>query len=210
MKTRLFIVGILMSLSVFAKAQSFEGVVVYQNTYISKVPQLTDGQLTAMMGTKQEYFMKGGNYKSVFNGTFVQMQLYRQSDNKMYMKMGNENALYWTDVSVNKDEVTEFKILKNQEEILGVMCDALVLTSKDNKMTVYFNARHKIDPVLFKGHAFGNWNFIIEKTKAVPLKTLLENAQFRLTSIATEIKSTKVDDKIFDLPADVPTKPSPY
>jgi hypothetical protein len=199
-----------MSFSVFATAQSFEGVAVYQNTYVSKLPQLTNEQLNAMMGTKQEYSMKGGNYKSVFNGSFVQSQLYRQADNKMYMKMGNDEALYWTDGATNKDEVVDFKILKNQEEILGVMCDALVVTSKTNKVTVYFNSKYKIDPTLFKGHAYGNWNFIIEKTKALPLKTLLENAQFSLTSIAQEVKPAKVSDETFALPAGVVTKPSPF
>ena len=33
-----------------------------------------------MPGTTQEYYIKGGNYKSVTNGTLVQWQLYIEKD----------------------------------------------------------------------------------------------------------------------------------
>jgi hypothetical protein len=210
MKTRLFIAGILMALSVFAHAQSFEGVVVYKNTYTSKLPQVKDEQFNAAMGTTQEYSMKGGNYKSALNGAMLQMQLYRQADNKLYTKMSMADTLYWTDGAVNNDEVVDFKILPKQEEVLGVMCDALVITSKSAKTTFYYNAKYKIDPTLYKGHVYANWYFMLEKSKALPLKMIMETAQFNMTSVATEIKPVKLDDKVFALPVGVPTRKSPY
>lgn len=54
-------------------SQTFEGKIIYANTYKSKSPKLKDEQLNSMMGTTQEYYIKGGNYKSVFNGAFVKM-----------------------------------------------------------------------------------------------------------------------------------------
>ncbi len=51
--------------------QSFEGTITYSNSYKSKSPQLKDEQLNSMMVTTQEYYIKGGNYKSVFNGMYI-------------------------------------------------------------------------------------------------------------------------------------------
>lgn len=52
--------------------QTFEGKIVYKNSYKSKMPNMTDEQFTTMMGSTQEYFIKNGDYKSVANGSFFQ------------------------------------------------------------------------------------------------------------------------------------------
>ena len=36
---------------------------------------MTDQQWLSMMGGTQEYYIKGGNYKSVTNGTLMQWQI---------------------------------------------------------------------------------------------------------------------------------------
>lgn len=59
-------------ISITVTAQTFEGKIFYSNSYKSKTPQITDQQLGTMMGLKQEYLYKNGNYKTVANGTMVQ------------------------------------------------------------------------------------------------------------------------------------------
>lgn len=61
--------------SSFMNAQSFEGKIVYQNSIKSKVPSISDAQLAQMMGTKQDFFIKKGSYRSETNGTFVLWQV---------------------------------------------------------------------------------------------------------------------------------------
>lgn len=192
-------------------AQTFEGKLVYQNSYISKLAQVKSEQFNAMMGTTQEYFIKGGNYKSVTNGSFAQMQLYVQSDNKLYNKLATSDTLYWMDGKSNNDEVVKYEILKNQEEVLGVRCDALVVETKSGKTTYYFNSeKYVVDPNQYKEHKFGNWSFLMDKIKSLPLKFVMENAQFKMTSVAIEAKEQKIDGKFFKLPEGVPTKASPF
>ena len=58
--------------SIATFGQSFEGEIIYRNSLKSKNPKMTDEQWTQMMGSKQEYFIKQGNYKSVTNGTMTQ------------------------------------------------------------------------------------------------------------------------------------------
>ena len=47
--------------SVVSLGQTFEGKITYQNTYKSKIPNVTDDLLTAMMGTSQEFNFKAGS-----------------------------------------------------------------------------------------------------------------------------------------------------
>jgi len=190
--------------------QTFEGQIVYENKYTSKIPNLTDQQFNSMMGSTQEYFIKGGNYKSVTNGTFMQWQLYINKDNKLYNKMANSPILLWNDGLVNPDEVLKSEINKNVIEILGHQCDELILTCKSGVQKYYFSSKLKVDPKLYENHKFGNWNEYISKSGALPLKVIIDSPQFTLESIAKEIKPSNLDDKLFELPADSKVQKSPY
>jgi hypothetical protein len=67
-----------------------------------------------------------------------------------------------------------------------------------------------VDTKLFANHKFGNWFDYLSKSNALPLKSIIDTAQFTMESIATEVKPTKLDTKIFELPAGVKTEKSPY
>ncbi|MEI9910986.1 MAG: hypothetical protein WDO71_15730 [Bacteroidota bacterium] len=58
-----FLLATLFAITSFG--QTFEGKIVYTNSYKSKMPNVTDEQFTTMMGSSQEYFIKNGDYKSV-------------------------------------------------------------------------------------------------------------------------------------------------
>ncbi len=181
-------------------SQIFEGKISYANSYKSKSPQLKDDQLGAMMGTTQDYYIKGGDYKSVFNGSFVKIQLYRNTENRSYTLTGKSDLLYWEDYSKNKDVATRFEVEKGKETIMGVLCDVLIVYTPKSKTAYYFNSKYGVNPDLFKQHAYGNWYYIISKTKALPLKTIYEDEQFILTSIAVNIAPMKLEANLFEVP----------
>lgn len=79
------------------EAQSFEGKITYQNSYISKLPNVPSEQFTAMIVSPQEYFIKGDRYKSVMNGSYSQWQLYVPSENRLYNKVAISDTLMWSD-----------------------------------------------------------------------------------------------------------------
>jgi len=118
-------------------SQIFEGKITYANSYKSKSPQLKDGQLGAMMGTTQDYYIKGGDYKSVFNGSFVKMQLYKTTDNRSYTLTGKSDSLYWVDYGKNKDIATRFEVEKGKETVMGVLCDVLIVYTPKSKTYYY-------------------------------------------------------------------------
>jgi hypothetical protein len=73
-------------LTITGFSQSFEGKITYQNTYKSKIPNVSDEQLTIMMGSNQDYLIKGGDYKSITNGTMLLWQLYLNTDRSFTVK----------------------------------------------------------------------------------------------------------------------------
>jgi hypothetical protein len=190
--------------------QTFEGKITYQNTYKSKLPNVTDQQFTSMMGSTQDYIIKGGNYKSSANGTMFLWQLYINSDNKLYSKMSNSETILWNDGAVNADSVLKVEMNKQVIDILGYKCDELVLTCKSGVQKYYFNSKLGVDISLYAKHRYGNWYDYLKVAKALPLKSVIETQQFILTSIATEAKEMRIDDKELKLPENAKTAKSPY
>lgn len=207
-KTITFLLATLFAITSFG--QSFEGKIVYKNIYKSKMPNVTDEQFTAMMGSTQEYFIKNGDYKSVANGSFFQWQLYVNKDNKLYSKMAKSETLFWNDGATNPDEVLKPEINKGVTEILGYKCDELILTCKSGTQKYYFNSKLSVDTKLFVNHKFGNWYDFLSKSNSLPLKSIVDNGQFTLESVATEVKEMKLDKTLFELPADAKTMKNPY
>jgi hypothetical protein len=191
-------------------AQAFEGKIIYKNSYKSKLSNVTDQQFNAMMGDRQEYFIKGGEYKSVTNGTFFMWQLYLNEENKLYSKMANSEAILWNDGSINKDEIVKTELNKEVIEVLGYRCDELILTCKSGIQKYYFNSKFSLDSKLFSKHLYGNWYEFISRSNALPLKSIIDNSQFILESVATEIIPMQLDKIIFALPPNAKTTKSPY
>lgn len=190
--------------------QTFEGKIIYQNSFKSKLPNMNDEQFNSMMGTKQEYFIKGGNYKSVSNGTFSQWQIYINNDNKLYNKMSNSEIILWNDGNVNTDTVIKVQLNNEVTEILGYKCDELILTCKSGTQKYYFNSKIGVNANLYTDHKYGNWYDYLKKANALPLKMIIDNQQFTMESVATEVKEMKLDDIEFTLPENAKTTKSPY
>jgi hypothetical protein len=209
MRTLKIIVFFLTTISI-SYGQDFEGKVVYKNDYKSKIANVTNEQFSSMMGTTQEYFIKGGNYKSITNGTFAQWQIYINTDNKLYNKISNSPTILWNDGAVNPDEVVKAEVNKEVIDILGYNCDELILTCKSGVQKYYFNSKLKVNPTLFEKHKFGNWNEVISRTNSLPLKMIIDSTQFTLECMVTEIIPLKLDDKMFELPVDSKVEKSPY
>lgn len=190
--------------------QPFEGKITYQNSYKSNLPNVTDQQFTSMMGSAQEYIIKGGNYKSSTNGTMFIWQLYLNSDNKLYSKMSNSETILWNDGSENKDSILKVELNKQAVDILGYKCDELILTCKSGVQKYYFNSKLGVDFSLFSNHLYGNWYDYVKLAKALPLKMVMEAEPFTLTSVAIEVKEIKIDEKELKLPDNAKTAKNPY
>jgi hypothetical protein len=188
--------------------QNFEGKIIYKNHFTSKMKSYTDEQLEQLIGTKQEYFIKGGSYKSFLNGMSVTMQLYDYKTNRIYNRTPKSDTLYWFDAFINTDDVTSFEIKKSAEKILGYQCDLIIMKTKTGTTTIYYNTKYKVDSKLYIKHNYSNWAFYITKTKSLPLKTITETDSFKMESTAVEIKPMSLGSECFDIDIKTPVKKS--
>lgn len=189
-------------------SQNFEGEIVYSNVFTSKMKNYTDEQLGIIIGTKQEYFIKEGNYKSIFNDQSVTMQLYDYKTNRIYNKTPKSDTLYWFEASTNTDEVLTFEVKKNAEKILGNQCDAIIMKTKTVTTTIFYSSLYKIDSTVYKNHHYSNWAFYVEKTQSLPLKTIVETNAFRMESTAVEIKPLELGTEYFNISSNTLVKKS--
>ncbi|CAA0226176.1 hypothetical protein [Tenacibaculum maritimum] len=179
--------------------KSFEGMLIYDVDYKSKSSRISNNQLNRLMGTKQWYAIKDNNYKSVFSGSFIKLQIYRNDENRNYSLTAKSDTLYYEDYSKNKNRALSYEIKKNQDTIIGIPCDLITIKAEKSRTSYYFNSRYKVNPELFKGHNYGNWYYIVSKIKALPLKTITETEQFIMTSTVSEVKPMQLNDNVFEI-----------
>jgi len=194
-----------------ATAQSFEGKISYRNSYRSKLPNISDAQFTEMMGATQQYFVKGGNYRSETNGSFFQWQMYLNSENKVYSKLSTSEVILWNDAGENKDALVKVEVNKKVATVLDHVCDEVVVTTSSGVYKFYFNSGVlKVDGSLYGKHKFLYWNEYLAKANAFPLKVIFDDAKFSFESVVTGITPLKIDDKIFELPPGAEFQKNPY
>lgn len=210
MQMKHIITILLTVLSSIASGQSFEGKIIYQVHYKSKHPNVQDQQFNSMMGTVQEFLIKGPDYKYSSNGSIFQWQLYNSKANKLYKKMTNSDFIQWNDAGTNSDKVISVVLNKGVAEILGYKCNEVVLTCKSGVQKYYFNEKFAVDISLFKNHLYGNWYEFLKVSQSLPLKSIIESQQFTVESVATEVIEMKPEDKEFRVPDKAKTAKNPY
>ena len=188
--------------------QTFQGKVVYDNRFTSKVSNVTDEQMRTIIGARLEYFIREGCYKSLLNGRSLVMQLYNYKDNRLYNQKYGSDTLYWFDASKDTDELQRIETRQNAAVILGKKCDAIIFYTKAGVITTYYSSDYKLDVKAYSNHQFNNWNVYAEKTGALPLKTVIENNQFKMESTAVEITPLELDPGFFSIGQDIPVRQS--
>jgi hypothetical protein len=207
---RFIFVVVLLSYVGICQAQHFEGKITYKNHYKSNIPNIPDEQFGLLMGTHQEYFIKGGDYKTSTDGKFFQWQIYRNSENKIYSKLSNADAIYYNDAAINPDEVIKSELKKDVATVAGYQCDQLILTCKSGTQEYFFSSKLSLDPTLFKNFKFNNWYEFVSRAKSIPLKMIIQTAQFTVHSEAVDVKAMALDKSLFTLPEHAKIEKSPY
>ncbi|MEC4048399.1 hypothetical protein OX284_003075 [Flavobacterium sp. SUN046] len=196
--------------SFFSEGQSFEGKITYTVSYKSKLSELSDQKWASMLGSEQDYYIKGGNYKSITNGSMLEWQLYNSKENTIYNKSKSPNGAIPIDASQQTDVITKTEIIKNAATILGYTCDEIIITTTSSVEKYFYSSKLSVDPSVFQKHKYGNWYEFVSRSKALPLKIIIDNHQFLMESTATAVKEIKLKDNFFDLPAGTVVLKSQY
>jgi len=190
---------VLTLISIGGYAQPFEGRISYSNKVESKLPGISDPELWKMMGSEKVFYIKGGRYKNVSNGTMLQWEIYDPVHNKLYVKNSNAKAPYWKDAGVNRDAILGIRIARKAAVILGYPCDELILRCKSGTEKYYYSSKFPANAGVFKMHHYAHWSAYLAKAHALPLKVVIDNRQFRSESTAVAIAAMKLEDGIFEI-----------
>ena len=185
----------------------FEGQITYALSIVDKSGEMTEDETKMFMGDKQIYTMKENKYRSEMNGVLNMTQIYLGQDT-IYSQMLGAEAVYWIDATSNTDRMIDYKIERSVETIAGVDCDLLIINSEEGTTKYYFNNEYYSNAKNFKHHKYGFWNFCMEKTNAIPLKTTIESKDMFIEATATNINEAKVSDEAFIVP-DLPREATP-
>ncbi|MBV8391099.1 MAG: hypothetical protein JO080_14940 [Mucilaginibacter sp.] len=184
--------------------KSFEGEVVYSVSVRSNTPKITSEKLSSMIGTKQVYYMKGANYKSVLNGNVSQWEIYIDKNKKIYNKIASNDSALWHDVTINHDTIYKVNLKKNDTTIMGYRCDKLTFNCNSGVQIYYFNSQFSVNPRLYLNHQEGNWYAFLEMSRSIALKEIMQRKYFTFTITAISVVRKPINDKLFELPPNMP------
>jgi hypothetical protein len=188
--------------------QSFEGEIVYQTRFKSKIPDITAKEFSSVMSVGKNFFIKDGDFKYETDGAHELWQLYTNADNKLYHKYSNSEVLIWNDASVNREEVLSTEIYKDAAEILGYKCDEIILNCNIGIHKYYFSSKLHIDGKLYANCLIDNWYAYLSNANAIPLKIVFDNEQVSVETTAIAVKPMILDKGIFTLPEGAKTSKS--
>jgi hypothetical protein len=201
MKTIFFYFALLSCFNSFG--QFFQGHVIYNNTFESKLKNISPEKFSQLIGSKQDYYIKDGKYLSVTNGQLMPVQLYINKVNKIYAKSGVSDTIVCIDAEKEGNSIVETSISDSDISILGYKCKKLVMRTANGTSFIFlFSEKLKVEAEDFKGHNYNHWYAYLKKTQSIPLVTIIENAQFKMTAEAKKVEHIKLDDNKFVLPQD--------
>jgi hypothetical protein len=197
------VVGIWIALSCqWLSAQEFEGSIIYQVNYASKVSTAQNERLATMMGTHQTYSIKGGRYRSDNNGRVFLTQLYYPDENRLYNKYAQSDTWFWIDGARQSDTLVSFMTNKKVVTILGIVCDELKFECKKSTHTYYYPSDKQLlyNKSKFKRHQFGLFSEYVKHAGRIALKSIVETPDMVITSIAASIEPKSLPESLFSLP----------
>jgi hypothetical protein len=203
---------IILTLSLSGLAQTFEGKVTYKLEIKNADPNLPDSVFKMMYAgapeTTQVYYYRDNNYKSVTEGQPVKsFQIYEPATNRTYGYTDQATDIaFWSEGS----SVTTIEKLDVKGRIMGIPCSAVLMKTGDSQVTLYFNAKFKVDIKKIKED--NSWEKYLREARAIPLKYIIKGgpAKHYIVLTATDVKEEKLTADFFNLPKFKQTMKSPF
>jgi hypothetical protein len=179
----------------------FEGKIVYRNSAKSKSPNFTPEEVLGLSGDSSVFYFKQGNYRQVYSSKNLKEEFFDRANNLVFTRENNTDTFFKRNVSIPGEKIEEYKLNKNKERVLGILCDELILRYKSKTITYYYNSDSlKIDPKWFEHYTDFNKNFTSERMRSLFLKCRLEYPEVIFEIIATSIYHERVSDNFLKLP----------
>jgi hypothetical protein len=201
-----FIIIVLISFNTFSQnKESFEGIIIYENTFISKIDSISNSHFENAYGKQTKYVLdKNGDYINLYKGSYITIQLYKKKEDIIYTLLTGRDTIFYNKTNEKTDDISNIKETEKQILVLDKNCNEIIYETSTSKYKYYYNNDFYIDPKLYSNHYLGNWNQIVGITKSFPMKVILETDYFIMTSTAISVKKGAVEKQLFSLPPNIP------
>lgn len=202
----------LMSNSLHAQMEEFEGVVKFRMTILNtyKEQGVSDSLFAAFLmenfGTEPEFeywhYYKDGSYKQVWRGggEYNFTVTYQKGTGRLYQASNNNrDTLYYTNVFERREEtVYILEVTDDSTSVMGYPCKRIKFLSDNTEQEYWYNSDVcKVDPAHFTDHYLGNYNRTVKEMKSIPLMTIQLLGELKVKTEAYEIVPKALKDKEF-------------
>jgi len=183
----------------------FEGVIKYNHKVIAKETNYNVEYDYSGIGKNSEYYYKDGNYRFINHDCYFLSDIFRSEEQNNYLLLNKTDTVFVVNTKIADIEIVDFELKKSVDTILGYVCDVLILKLKPVETGTpnpyrryYFTKDLSINPEHFRNCKGNGYEFIFEKTKALPLRIEFEWPSKLIVWEAYEVKKQKVKDDIFE------------
>ena len=183
--------------------QDFEGFIKYKIDYYTRDNEYSIEYLEKEFGTKCTFYVKNGFFLDISNGSFGKHQLFRNDQQKLYYYGNNKSrvdTLFYTSSHCDDTIDYTYKIYRQSEVILGIMCDKLIEKSEYSTKTFFYSTEHSLNPDFFKNYTKLNSYERIKLMKSICLKLIYEHYNMDMVLTACKIKEKKLRKSVFQIP----------
>ena len=191
-----FISIILISCNAQDSNDYFCGSISYSNKLEPKSNLFNKEQLKDMFGLTATFTYKDGSYIQTYSGGGLEFDYLDSKNKKYYMKnYGNDTILVFDASHENENELISLTEIKVSENIMDFECKGIEIKMRNRlygieiSTTLIYSDKIIINPENFKNIKKMYMDKSYRKIRSLPLKIVLENSHFKMTSTANNIDS---------------------
>jgi len=185
----------------FAQQKYFEGIITYHVTVKSKADNLSDKDVSKILGTGtiRTIACKNGNYRETteYGDGFTILK-----DKKIYIKYRKIDTLYYLDYSEDTAQVTDIVKSDSIFKLNKYQCKAITIKTSRDVQRLYYTDSLRANPALDRENTLGKYNIISRETGgSIYLWKRFETRIGIITDSCIRVEQKSIDDHVFDLPA---------
>lgn len=197
--------------------QSFEGIITYKVSFISKSDNVkyNDYQKQKFGEKLKTYILKNGSFKQEYllsGDKGYDFVIYNSLSNKSYAKWRNIDTTYTSNCATNSLILNVEKDLP-VEKVYGQLCEGYLISSVEpnsgQKVSVtYFYPKNKeyLNPTFYKNFKDGFYDKVSKKMKSPFYKMIMDMENYIVTFEVEKIEKTIVNPKLLEMPNGIPLK----
>ncbi|TNE79841.1 MAG: hypothetical protein EP332_09690 [Bacteroidetes bacterium] len=179
---------------------AFEGIISYKTEVSDLDGTFTNAQLNVLFGDSMTLYVKGNNYKMVFNGRDILSVVYLGDSNKQYAIRYGIDSIYVGDCSKERQPLLSSILGSESDTILGKLCRSISNTLGPYVHQYWFDSTLAIEDGRFQNHQFGHLNAYFAKSKSWYLKYQYQGIRYSLTHTAVGLNQVSLDCAEFSIP----------